>query len=315
LNGHGGNDVMAGGTGDDTYYVDTLRDVIWEWRGEGNDTVYASVDNYTLASCVENLLLAGSAYSGSGNEQDNYIAGTVANNALYGLAGNDTLDGRGGTDIMAGRIGNDVYYVDDFNDVVWEWGGKGVDTVVATIDGDYSMYFLPTAVENLQMAGSAATGGYGNELNNVITGNDALNTISGNGGNDTLNGLGGVDLLYGGAGADILFGGSGADQFQFFFVSDSQPLGSGLTDTIADFSAAEGDVIELSGMDASIYGIGDQAFTFIGNAAFSGAPGEINYVYSGGNTIIQLQTGVDPDVEASIVLVGIHTPDASWFHL
>jgi Ca2+-binding RTX toxin-like protein len=315
LNGNGGNDLMAGGTGNDTYYVDSLGDVIWEWGGEGIDTVYASVDNYTLASGLENLFLTDSAYSGTGNEQDNYIVGTAANNALYGLAGNDTLDGGAGIDVMAGGIGGDTYLVDDLGDVVWEWDGQGIDTVVARIDYDNAMYLLPTNVEHLQMAGAAAFGGYGNELDNIMVGNEAANALHGGIGNDTLLGQGGRDILAGDAGADTLYGGTGPDQFEFFWVGDSGPLGSGSTDIIADFSAAEGDMIELSGMDANSNVAGDQAFTFIGNAGFSGAPGEINYTYSGGNTIIQLQTDSDPDVDGAIIVMGLHDPNASWFHL
>ena len=119
----------------------------------------------------------------------------------------------------------------------------------------------------------------------------------------------------GDAGADTLYGGTGPDQFEFFSVGNSGPPGSGSTDTIGDFSAAEGDWIELSGMDANSNVAGDQAFTFIGNAGFSGAPGEINYTYSGGNTIIQLQTDADPAVDGAIVVMGLHVPDVSWFHL
>jgi hypothetical protein len=111
-----------------------------------------------------------------------------------------------------------------------------------------------------------------------------------------------------------LAGNGGADRFVWNFAEET-----GITiptmDVISDFNFAEGDRIDLSAVDANTYAAGNQAFTFIGQAAFTGTPGEINYYYSGGNTIIQLQTGMDPDIEGGIVLSGIHTPDASWFNL
>ena len=46
-----------------------------------------------------------------------------------------------------------------------------------------------------------------------------------------------------------------------------------------------------------MFAAGNQAFTFIGAAAFSGASGEVNFVHVNGDTIIQLQTGVAVDID------------------
>jgi Ca2+-binding RTX toxin-like protein len=56
LNGETGGDAMFGGAGNDVYFVDNAGDVVIESSGQGNDTVYASID-YRLAANVENLLL------------------------------------------------------------------------------------------------------------------------------------------------------------------------------------------------------------------------------------------------------------------
>ena len=116
-----------------------------------------------------------------------------------------------------------------------------------------------------------------------------------------LDGDFGYDVLAGGAGIDTLSGGTHGDLFDWDFT-DETGVTVATADLITDFNIAQGDRIDLSGVDADIYTNGDQAFTFIGTAAFSGNPGEINYFHSGGETIIQLQTGTSADVEAVIRL-------------
>ncbi|QNT69927.1 hypothetical protein [Defluviicoccus vanus] len=51
--------------------------------------------------------------------------------------------------------------------------------------------------------------------------------------------------------------------------------------------AAAGDQIDLSLIDASTLVAGNQAFTFIGTAAFSGVAGQLHVVASGTNTLVQ----------------------------
>ena len=66
-------------------------------RGEGEDTLFASV-NFALADGVENLTLTGSRnMRGVGNAQDNEIAGNAGDNLLTGGLGADA-HGQLGTD-------------------------------------------------------------------------------------------------------------------------------------------------------------------------------------------------------------------------
>jgi Ca2+-binding RTX toxin-like protein len=327
IDGGLGADRMVGGAGHDTYVVDNAGDQVIENAGEGFDTVRVSF-SYTIPLNVEKLELTGTAaINATGSSADDRLYGNVSSNILWGNDGNDILNGMEGTDTMIGGTGHDTYYVDNAGDVVVEYANEGVDWVASTIS-----YTLGQNVENWALLGTGANNGTGNELDNRLHGNGYANVLSGLDGNDSLYGengddrlLGGNgndyldgdfgnDILVGGAGIDVLKGGYGGDLFVWTNINET-----GLTvptmDTITDFNVAQGDRIDLSGVDANAYVAGDQAFTFIGNAAFSGNPGELNYTYVNGDTIIQMQTGTSADIEGAIRLSGIHTPDATWFAL
>ncbi|MGF9759574.1 VCBS domain-containing protein [Microvirga sp. 0TCS3.31] len=124
----------------------------------------------------------------------------ISGNATGGIAteGNDTLTGSAGIDTMAGGKGDDTYIVNKDGDVVVENANEGTDHVFAS-----AKHTLGANVENLTLTGSAAINGYGNELNNVLTGNAGANNLEGFGGADTLSGGGGADTLQGGDGNDV----------------------------------------------------------------------------------------------------------------
>ncbi len=104
----------------------------------------------------------------------------------------------------------------------------------------------------------------------------------GGGGNDTLNGGGDNDVLAGGLGQDILSGNGGSDTIVFGNIADSAGRQQ-LRDQIAGFDQGA-DLIDLSGIDANTAAGGNQAFTFVGAAAFSGVAGELQQYTSGGAT-------------------------------
>lgn len=183
LDGRGGGDLMAGGKGNDTYYVDNVGDKVVELAGEGNDTVYASVDYDLAGTNVENLILTGKANLNA--------YGSAGADTITGNDGNNILDGRGGADVMAGGKGDDVYYVDNVNDRVIELQGSwaGNDTVYASV----SYNLGGTFVETMWLTGSADIS---------ATGNSQANTLHGNSGDNVINGMGGDDVLSGGGGKD-----------------------------------------------------------------------------------------------------------------
>jgi Ca2+-binding RTX toxin-like protein len=119
LNGAGGADIMLGGAGNDTYFVDNAGDGVVENPGEGSDAVFSTV-GYGLTANVETLVLQGSGnINGTGN--------TLAN-AIFGNSGVNTLDGGGGGDTLSGSTGNDVFVFrpgQANGDMVVDFAGNG----------------------------------------------------------------------------------------------------------------------------------------------------------------------------------------------
>ncbi|BBK39177.1 hypothetical protein STAQ_42550 [Allostella sp. ATCC 35155] len=288
LDGGAGNDTMAGGQGNDVYIVDSTRDSLSESSNQGTDLVMASV-TFTLANNFENLTLTGSsAINATGNGVANLLTGNGAANRL---------DGKGGADTMIGGDGDDTYTVDNAGDQIVEFDGEGLDLVQSSV-----AYTLSNFVENLTLTGSSGIAGTGNSRANLLTGNNGSNTLTGGDGNDTL---------VGGNGRDLLVGGPGADLFVYRTTGES-PRGTN-RDTIAQFDAD--DRIDLSAIDADTRSSGNQAFTFIGTAAFNGGAGQLRYVVSGGNLVIQADTNRDRTADLEIQVNGVTKVDALDFIL
>lgn len=109
--GLGDYDYLYGNAGDDSFYVDTPADLVFEQPGEGTDTVYADVagTGYYLYDNIENLVLMGNTPFGVGNAIDNHLTGNSVSNYLLGGAGSDVLNGKGGNDILFGESGADTF--------------------------------------------------------------------------------------------------------------------------------------------------------------------------------------------------------------
>jgi Ca2+-binding RTX toxin-like protein len=147
--------------------------------------------------------------------------------------------------------------------------------------------------------GDTLIGFAGNDIIDGSLGDDLLigdgaGSVTGVFGNDILMGGEGDDTLRGGKGADILCGGAGADMFEFKAATDSTPSSA---DTIVDFQSFgyllvppyDADFISVD-FDADTVSAGTQAFTFIGEEPFTGAPGELRVQQDGADILLQGNT-------------------------
>ncbi len=289
LNGGAGNDTMDGGDSSDLYVItaatDHIKGEISDSGITGNDEVRFAANNLTGgstltlyaddtgieravigisttavasstgatalnvdASRVANALsITGNAGANTltGTSYDDKLIGGAGNDVLIGGLGNDSLDGGVGVDSLNGGAGNDTYVVENLRDSITD--SSGTDTVMTSIKN----YSLGSDLENLTLTGNSSISGYGNALDNILTGNAVANKLFGQDGDDTFDGGGGADILDGGAGNDNLMGGlgkdtlwgrDGADQFVFNTTLNA----SANVDKVMDFDHVEDDLIMLA---------------------------------------------------------------------
>ena len=140
------------------------------------------------------------------------VLGGSGNDRITGSPTDDAINGSQGNDTLTGEAGDDFLR-----------GGKGNDSI---------------------------SGGVGNDIINGNLGDDILNGDAGNDflrggkGNDVLSGGDGNDILIGDADSNTLTGGAGADIFVLI-------AGDGSTNTITDFTSAQGDRIGISAINLS----------------------------------------------------------------
>ncbi len=301
----------------------TVDDFLFLLAGdEGDNTLTggSGTDFVDGGDGADNINGAGGGDDVDGGYGDDAVSGGAGDDTVDGGAGDDTMLGGSGQDAMAGGDGDDTYVV-DAGDTVEEEGGEGTDTVVAS-----ESYGLGVNLENLTLgdggvaapsgafsakAAAPRIDGRGNGLDNLIQGSTGVNRLLGSDGKDTLNGAGGNDSLLGGkgndkldgsygrdtlwgdAGRDVLKGGAGADVFAFRSLNDTG-------DKIRDFAVVQGDVIDLSMIDAKAARDGDQAFRFVD--AFTGRQGQAILTYDAAGDTTVLRLDVDGDRAADFVL-------------
>lgn len=240
-------------------------------------------------------ILAGeNAANTYGTEDADLISGRRGQvDHLFGLSGDDLLVGNadGLGDILEGGEGNDRYLIwDSTLDTIID--SSGVDGIVSSIGIDLRNY---TGIENAEQL--FEWGGrplHGNAADNVLTDRGGSNALFGEAGSDHLIGAGGNDILNGGTGQDLLDGGTGRDRFDFASIDDT-PVGALNRDTIADFEQSQ-DILNFGKIDADILHSGNQAFAFIGDAAFTRTAGQLRFEQGTASDGVSAVTIVSGDI-------------------
>lgn len=153
FDGGPGADRMAGGYGNDTYYVDNAGDLVLD-NSPGYDRVFSSV-TYSLypsyaGDGIDEITLTGSAnISATATEIANQMFGNSGNNTLLGEGGNDFLDGGAGNDILNGGTGVDTYLYTN---------GGGLDTIIDTADGNVVRFGAGIAAASTAARSSIVSG-------------------------------------------------------------------------------------------------------------------------------------------------------------
>ncbi|MGX5668867.1 cadherin-like domain-containing protein [Rhizobium daejeonense] len=330
LYGGAGNDKLYGGAGDDLLYGGAGNDELYGgvgsdklYGGDGDDKLYGGDDSDTLhggdgddllMGDEGNDLLMGEAgndklYGGDGDDKlyggdgDDLLMGDEGNDILNGGAGNDKLYGGDGDDRLYGGDGDDLLMGDEGNDHLDGgagndklYGGTGDDTLYG---GDGDDYLAGEDGNDLLNGGAGNDELYGGAGDDKLYGGDGDDYLNAGAGDDALVGGTGNDILYGAAGIDRLYGGAGQDVFVFKSVSDMS-IDKSATDTIFDFSQAEGDLIDFSFIDANAGAAGNQSFSFIGAEGFTQKAGELRYETTRSETYVYGDT--DGDGNADFVL-------------
>ncbi|KRA66514.1 hypothetical protein ASD79_04420 [Caulobacter sp. Root655] len=291
--------------------------------GTGFSAVQVYGDIQAADLIVSGAVTGVTMFGSFGNET---LRGGAGKDVLVGGLGQTTLIGGDGADILYGGAGTDTFLYQSIShsnftaydliigftsgtdkiDISAIDGGK---ITLARYEGVTFIYSAPDSGGNFQSAiavqGTTLKGtdliisGGANQAFTLVgdgASHNVADVLVGAGGNDILYGLDGADTLTGGGGADFLVGGTGADTFVFLAVTDSSPIAS---DLVYDFTSAQGDRVNLSGIDAKTGG-GDDAFTVV--TTFSNVSGQLIIGAADGSGYHHLSGDVNGDGVADFVI-------------
>ena len=335
IHGGAGNDAIAAGDGNDTITVSGTGDGFDAIDGgAGEDRIIALGNGTTIglravvgietisANGFGNVRISGDDgantldFSNTALSGITKISGGAGDDVILGSAGNDVIAGDIGNDTLKGGAGDDMFTLNSTSRTDTIDGGDGYDTIKAAQNSTVLSWWNVTGVEAISGAGYAAIDIVGSSGNDIIdlsaVALSGIRQIDGRDGHDTIIGSSGADRVTGGNGQDQLTGGDADDVFDFNTIGQSKV---GIADVITDFVRG-GDRIDLSTIDASTALTGNQAFSLIGEAAFTGVAGELRIDTSQtGKTVVYGDINGNKTADFQVELIGTHQLIASDFVL
>ena len=186
--------------------------------------------------------------------------------------------------------------------------GQRTATIEVGIAGDAQREFNESYVVALSNPSAGAAIGRGTAKGTIID-DDTIFVLGGG----PVSGTAAADYFLVGPGQHEVSGLSGTDRFVFARSVATTP-GPNAT-TLPDFAAGLGERIDLRPIDAIAGTLANDAFTFIGAAAFSGTPGELRAELVGGMAMIAGDTNGDGTANFEIQAFAAEAPKANWFLL
>ena len=272
--------------------VDLAKGISWSALYSGtfgttiSGDITGTVTGFTYAFKTTSIFLTITGLSLSAEQ----VFAAVSNHDVAGLsamlfAGDDVFNAQvyagflGTGQIIDGFTGNDLIYGSRGKDELT--GGTGKDSLYGAMSTDTLL------------------GGAGDDL---LFGESGADVLTGGPGRDLLSGGWEADTLQGGLGADQIYGGLGADLFIWKTLRDSTVANAG-RDTVQDFAGADGDRIDLSGIDAKAGVRGNQAFVLV--SAFSHHAGELRVQSTSEGSVVFGDTDGDGSADFSIGFLGV----------